>query len=213
MIKIEKTAKDKLINEIVDTELQMFISVNNLGGAPAPCQRDQDTFYIMRYSQHQAFSEAMLELYKNDLHDAKVAGRNLVAEKYAYMMEFSDNKYYKEKLADKLPQIPEEKMIIVEACAKEMVGFNKDFKAKYPYLSSKGRPEEAKDDGMISSYLYYIGELKTYSTITLMEMMMDITKAKKENKNLVYEIQKSTSSFYGYKSVDDAEAKMKAMNS
>ena len=92
----QKTDKDRLINEIIDIEFSMFDKVKGMNGR-APCQNNFKTFYAMRYSQHNAFSEKTLLSYKNDLINAGHEGRNLITEKYAYMMEFTDKDYYEER--------------------------------------------------------------------------------------------------------------------
>ena len=85
-IKRKNNPKDELINRIIEAEWSMFDEVNNEGGRAA-CQDDEWTFYAMRYSQHNAFSVEMLESYEQDIMDAVQEGRNLLTEKYAYMME------------------------------------------------------------------------------------------------------------------------------
>ena len=75
----------------------MFQETENIGGR-ASCQDQYDTFYANRYSQHNALELDTLESYRKDLADAKAIGRNLITEKYAFMMEFTDPEYYKQNL-------------------------------------------------------------------------------------------------------------------
>ena len=87
--KREYISKDELINQIISEEYHMFSQVENIGGR-ASCQDDFDTFYIMRSSQHSIFEKNTLESYLKDIKDAQAAERNLIAEKYSWMMEETD---------------------------------------------------------------------------------------------------------------------------
>ena len=80
--------KEDLIAKIVAMEWDMFQHVVNIGGRAA-CQDDPETFRIMRSSQAMAWSEDSLASYLEDLAAAAQAGRNLLTEKYARMMEFT----------------------------------------------------------------------------------------------------------------------------
>ncbi len=72
-IKKNDTAKDKLINRIIDMEWDLFDHVTNTGGRAA-CQDDEWTFYVMRYSQFASFNKAMLESCERDLLMAQLYG-------------------------------------------------------------------------------------------------------------------------------------------
>ena len=48
--------KEDLIAKIVEVEWQLFQKVRNIGGTAA-CQRDEETFEIMRYSQAMSWSQ------------------------------------------------------------------------------------------------------------------------------------------------------------
>ena len=58
----------------------------------------------MRYSQFSAFTAEMLTSYRKDLRLAGEEGRNLLMEKYAYMMEFTDPAYFDAALRSRLPR-------------------------------------------------------------------------------------------------------------
>ncbi len=96
--------KAKDIRTVVDYEWAMFQKVNNVGGR-AGCQEDFNTFSIMRSCQFISWDDFTLQSYKKDLEDANRDGRNLVMEKYAWMMETSDPKYFHNVLLQHLPNI------------------------------------------------------------------------------------------------------------
>ena len=81
-----KREKTEILEAIIQLEWNMFQKVRNTGGR-AGCQDDWETFYIMRKSQFTSWKKELLLSYERDLLDGESAGRNLVMEKYAYMME------------------------------------------------------------------------------------------------------------------------------
>lgn len=207
MIRYQNTDKDRLINQIIDMEFNMFDKVNGLNGR-APCQNDIDTFYAMRYSQHNAFSESTLQSYFNDLRQAVADGRNLITEKYGYMMEFTDSLYYNEVLKGILPvQSPEKLMLISEIMLYLQEDYN-DFSRKYPLFSKMGRPQNSTST-VATIDIYNFGELKTYSYNTLQLYKNDLLNSRNQRETIVEKIQKQTSIFYGYKDIQDAEMHLK----
>ena len=190
---------DGLLNDIINREWAMFQKVENIGGR-AFCQDQYDTFYMNRYSQHSALNEDTLRSYQQDLVDAEAAGRNLIMEKYAYMMEFTEPQYYEANLKAHLPVLSREKgEIIAQIVSLQLVGY-REYAAKYPSLARAGRPA---DDiaGETSIRQYSIGEYRTYSDGTLALLLRDV----KAMDNPVIRIQQTLVGFYGYPSLDAAE--------
>ena len=60
---------EELINEIIALEWAFFDKVQNEGGR-APCQDDFRTFRAMRASQYEAWDEATLSSWHDDLKEA-----------------------------------------------------------------------------------------------------------------------------------------------
>ncbi|OLR55140.1 hypothetical protein BHK98_03110 [Hornefia porci] len=193
------SGKDRLINEIIALEWDMFQRVENIGGR-AGCQDDWNTFYIMRYSQDATWSEDTLRSYLNDLKRAEASGRNLLTEKYAYMMEFTDPEYYREHLQASLPALSEQKgRLIAEIVGLQLISHRK-FAGQFPRIAGAGRPV-GEDRGETSVKSYSIGELKTYSEETLRLLLRDV----KQNPDMVLDIQRSIAEFYGYSGPEAAE--------
>ncbi len=67
----------------------MFQQVQGVNGRAA-CQDDWTTFLIMRLSQFEGWDTDVLESYFEDIVQAEAQERNLIMEKYAYMMEETD---------------------------------------------------------------------------------------------------------------------------
>lgn len=194
------TPKDSVVNDIINREWAMFQKTQNIGGR-AGCQDQFDTFYVNRYAQHSAWSAETLESYRNDLIAAEMAGRNLITEKYGYMMEFTDPAYFEANLKGRLPQLTEEKaQLIAQVVSLQLIGYQK-YAEQYPALAKAGRPAEVSQaDTSIRDYS--IGEYKTYSENTLGQLLQDL----KRMENPVLEIQKNLVSFYGFDSLEAAEA-------
>ncbi|QIB69853.1 DUF4125 family protein [Aminipila butyrica] len=194
------------VESIVKDEWDMFQKVQNIGGR-AGCQNDWNTFYIMRASQYSAWNDLMLKSYAKDLKDAAEQGRNLITEKYAYMMEYTDPLYFKRELEPHLPQLDLETMNMVEEISWYLVDCEKELAKAFPKLAGAGRPiEEA--GGFTSLQSYAKGELKTYSRNTL-ELYLDHVRANRAaGKNLAFTVQDTTVKMYGYASMEDAERKL-----
>ncbi len=193
------TPKDAVVNDIVNREWEMFQKTQNMGGRAA-CQDQYDTFYANRYSQHSILQPDTLESYRNDLIAAGMIGRNLITEKYGYMMEFTDPDYYNANLRDRLPALTETKaQLIAQIVSLQLEGY-RQYATEYPALARAGRPaEESNLDTSIRDYS--VGEYKTYSEGTLELILRDV----KRMENPVMEIQKTLVSFYGFESLKAAE--------
>ena len=202
-----KEEMNPIIEQIVEMEWEMFQNVRNTGGRAA-CQDDFETFDVMRKSQFLIWDLPLLESYWQDLQEGKAQGRNLVMEKYAYMMESTAPKEY-EAIATVLPKISEEKQAMVEQIVAIQVGWREEFAEKYPHLSGQARIIHTSEDTLydISFETYLRGELKTYSMQTLVLYGRRIVAFVQEQKNMTEEIMRYTTAFYGYKTLEDAEIK------
>lgn len=197
------------VQHILEIEWEMFQNVNNLGGR-APCQNDKKTFEIMRISQYSSWTVEMIESYESDLVSAKQAGRNLVMEKYAYMMEYTDPAYFVANIASVLPKTDAETMDIIREIADYLVDCEKSLSASYPNLSKAGRPITCKEDSFdfTSVETYAIGELRTYSSSTLDLYLVHVRNCKVAGSNIALTVKNTMVSLYGYSSMEDAEMKL-----
>ena len=201
------TPEDGLINEIIKMEWDMFDKVNNAGGRAA-CQDDERTFYAMRYSQFSAFPTEMLDSYMQDLRDAAAEGRNLLMEKYAYMMEITEPEYFDRELKSRLPYVSRAKDDLIDRIANILIGCEEAFCARYPALGKRSRPVTGNDAADVSFHVYTIGELKTYSerTLRIYYGYLGTLDMSSESENPSFAIHGMTVGFYGYGSLADAEA-------
>ncbi|MBQ9122522.1 MAG: DUF4125 family protein [Lachnospiraceae bacterium] len=207
MTQILETKKE-LVDQIVKLEWQQFDQVKNEGGR-ADCQDNFPTFSIMRKSQYLTWEEVLLQSYLTDLKTAQREGWNLITEKYARMMKSTAPEKYAE-LEKELPVRSKERQAIAEEIIKIQVAWMEDFASKYPKMAGNARSIHTYEDNAFNtSYETYLrGELGTYSEETFVLYGRFITSLLQKGVNLAYEIMNQTAKLYGYKSVEDAEAKL-----
>ena len=187
-----------LIEKIISMEFQMFQKVINRGGR-ASCQDDGQTFEIMRSSQFAAWSDAMLESYDHDLCQAIRDGRNLVAEKYAWMMQDTFPEEFKE-IVSSLPPLCAEKKSIIQEIMNLQTPMTAAMYRAFPATRIYGRSlyPESMHHSSASSTTYLRGELCTYSTTTLHLYLDYLRTMVSQGRNLAMEILTHTVRRYGY---------------
>ena len=200
------TEKEPLIAAIIEAEWQMFDKVQNEGGRAA-CQNDARTFAIMRYSQFAPLPQDVLESYRDDLEQAAQVGRNLLAEKYAYMMEYTDPATFDRTLRDHLPAVSAYKQELCARIANRLIRDEQQFAARYPALHAQGRPTEGAQADDVSVHVYALGELKTYSERTLERY--DAWLRVHPEENISISVHRVMVQLYGYDSLEAAEARQK----
>jgi hypothetical protein len=201
--------REELIAGIVDAEWILFDLVENEGGR-ASCQDDEQTFRIMRGSQFSGWDEQMLESYFEDLLVAASEGRNLLEEKYAYMMESTDPEIFAE-MKDQLPAISDGKRVLIEQIVATSLKWQDETFQKYPKIASRGRTMTSDTDGTYNASFetYLRGELSTYSEQTLTAYALHTQELLARGENLDLIILDATMRQYGFASIDEAEATLK----
>ena len=199
---------EELVDAVVMLEWKAFDKVKNVGGR-AGCQDDWETFQIMRKSQYLTWNRTMLIQYRLDFEAANMAGRNLISEKYARMMESTVPEEYK-AIEKELPVIPKEKKAIMESILSIQVQWMEEFAARYPGLAKKARIiHTSEDKPWDTSYETYLrGELSTYSDAMLELYGRFIVEIAKNEQNLAKMIMMNTVKMYGYESLEEAHRKL-----
>lgn len=194
--------RTELERKIVEAEWVMFQQVQGIDGR-ADCQDNWKTFLIMRLSQFEGWDENVLESYMDDLKEAKAQERNLVMEKYAYMMEETDPVYFL-SIQNLLPEVSEGKKLMAEKIADYYMAWEKEVDILYPNVRRHGRPAENTGiDGTVSVHNYLKCELYTYSEKTLALFILSIERNPEYNRYKVT-MEKMVQA-YGYASLDEAE--------
>ena len=196
------------IEKVIKEEWKQFLIFQNRGGR-ASCQDNPEEFRVMRMSQFLTWPEEMVVSYYADLIDAAREGRNLIFEKYAYMMRETDPLHY-EELRKVLPEISENKQKQIEQIVEIQMKWASEFRICYPAYSSSGRPVYAAETkgGETSSETYLRGELCSYGDETVHMYEEFVRNCLINEINLTYEVRKNMAKMYGYDSVELLEKKM-----
>ena len=204
---------EALIKEIVQTEWAMFDRVSNAGGR-AGCQDDWETFDIMRRSQFVVWDRVSLESYRNDLQQAEKQGRNLLTEKYAYMMQDTCPEEY-QKIEKELPVLSAEKQKLVSELTELQTRWMERFHESHPLFGSQGRSVRKKDayPGEASVETYAMGELSTYSEKTLACLKACYETLEQQEKHPEVLQMDYMARCYGYQSAEEAEQRLRQSRS
>ena len=199
-----------VIKRILDIEWEMFDAVENAGGR-ANCQDDWQTFEKQRGSQLRAWNSTMLQSYVSDLEEALQEGRNLMTEKYAYMMKHTSPVEY-EAIKDRLPVLSGEKNQLINEIAAVQVKWLEALSQRYPCVCGHGRPIHSSQEPIFGTSFetYLKGELATYSMETLQQYQAYVKELLSQGKNLNEDVLNYTCLAYGYTSIGDAEQKLRA---
>lgn len=199
---------EETISAILQTEWESFQAVQNMGGR-AFCQDDGRTFEIMRKSQFLTWNREACASYLRDLVAAQKSGRNLLAEKYAHMMQRTAPLEYA-KLQGSLPVLSKEAEALVEEIVAIQLEWQQAYAQTYPRLSSRSRPVGSCDDltAGTSFETYLRGELLTYSEETLNLYAEHIKRLHAQGVNMSVQIMDHTVKMYGYTSVEKIEEEL-----
>ena len=199
---------EQLIFDIAQVEWELFQNVQNTGEG-ASWQNDPDTFFKMRMSQWMVYSKETLESYMEDLKSSMEQGRNMIFEKYGFMMETTYPEEF-EGIKEHLPKVSPEMEKMIDEMADIHVKWDKEVYEKYPHIRGNGRVFRSSEDSIYngsSSESYLRGEYKTYSPKTVKLIYKQTKQAENEGKNLLEKIIENEVKFYGYQSLEDAEKK------
>jgi hypothetical protein len=187
--------RDDLIQEILDTELKMFLSVR--AREPVSCQQDPEGFRMYRAAQFSVWSDPTLASYREDLEKAVEQGQNLMTLKYA-------------RMEDLIPKLHDDILVdnLIDQIVNIEVGWQKEMIAKYPYLMKRGRPLSDGEEGLqTTSFVNYLrGELETYSADTLAHLYSDLSERQDRNQNMAVAVYENMVKSRGFESIEEAEA-------
>lgn len=202
--------REERILGICRREWEMFSRVRNTGGRAA-CQNDGEFFRQMRACQFAAWSNDMLASYETDLKQAEAEGRNLLEEKYAWMMASTHPEEFS-RIASRLPPLAPEKAGLIDAIVAIQLAWEREVDERFPHFRSGGRPLTRDADSMwVTSFETYLaGELKTYSLRTLRLFLEHMRKTRQEGGNLAMEVAANTARVYGHESLEAAESAVAA---
>ena len=197
-----------LIAQIVAQEWAMFDEVQNNGGR-AECQNNPREFEIMRSSQLKTWSEDVLKSYLHDLTSAAYSKRNLLTEKYAYLMESTYPEEF-DQIKQFLPEVAPEVRVKIDEIVDINLDWQKEAEEKYPNLRAKGRPLTSKEDSayQTSFETYLRGELMTYSAETVFKLHAYTLACLEKHYNMAIANLQNMVGQYGYNTLEEANEKM-----
>ena len=198
--------RNNIEKAVVSLEWDMFQKVKGINGR-ASCQDNLETFVIMRSSQFESWDLNVVKSYLRDLVEAIQQERNLVMEKYAYMMEETDPKYFA-RIKHLLPVVSDKAKALVETILAQYEAWVTEFAARYPNIRKNGRAMDGGSIGERATLLNYLKcELYTYSERTL-ELYVDSILNNKDFNRYWFSMEKMAQA-YGYHSLDEAEADLR----
>lgn len=190
-----------IVKQIVDMEWDLFTNLNNTGGR-AFCQDNKEEFYINRTTQWENLTEEIQDSYLNDMLIAEEQGRNMLFEKYAYMMKTTHPDEY-ESIKKYLPREDPMKTRVIERIENIVMKWEIEFKEKYPKFAKLCRPtENGIEDELTSARVYLVGEHMTYSYTTNLYYFEYV---KSLEYNLVEKIFTDIVKKKGYESIEQVE--------
>lgn len=197
------------IEEIIKIEWEMFQKVDNIGGR-ASCQDDDETFYIMRRSQYDNWSEEMVDLYLDFARRCLEAGRNLVSEKYARMMAYTDLHYFNKHIKDRIPFVAAANFRVINQIVEKLIAWEEEMARRYPKLAGTARPIRSEEDkyGFTSMETYARGEMETYPKELLDLYLAYVNQLWSDGISLSEKNLKTMVNMYGYDTIDEAEASL-----
>lgn len=196
----------KAIEKLTDEEWRMFQLTRNIGGR-ASCQDDFAAFYMMRSAQAMAWTDEIVRCCLKDMEQAKAEGRNMIAEKYAYMMQFTSPEDYF-RLAFMIPSVSDEKETLARSITEMSVRWVQQAKLRYPAIAGCGRMLHAYEDSMTDTSVetYCYGEMITHSVQTLKCIDEYYRELLAKGDNIWIITQGYLVRMLGYSSLDEAEA-------
>ena len=196
---------DETIERIIQKEYVMLGKVNNRGGRAA-CQDHFAVFRTMRASQFLVWPDFILRSYLDDLKQAEAVGRNLVFEKYAWMMMYALAEEFK-KVCHVLPVFSPERRERMQETVAVQVAWAEEFAARYPTIGARGRPLHTEEDTPESTSVetYMRGELATYSERTEKRYHTFVLSCREQGRNLTTEVRENQARLQGWHSLEDVE--------
>lgn len=177
--------REETLKKIVINEWNFFTNVNNIGKR-AYCQDNSFTFIYSRLCYWNIYNDIILTSYLNDLINAKNDNRNLVTEKYAYMMEYTDPEYFN-KIKKYLPPISDYKKNTVNSIMLIYMNWEEEIKKNNPELLDNNRDlyNPSQSAAKTTIEYYFKGELSSYSESTLNLILKYYLSAFQKGINLV----------------------------
>lgn len=173
MPEVEKLLEDKglahaeisALRELVQLEWVHFDTVQGMGGRAA-CQDDAVGFFVHRVAQYLSFPRESIMGVRDDVVAADAAGRNVIREKYARMMEMTDPVAFARDWSGRLEAPSPVKRCVLNEIESALRSMLDTAQGELPATAQHVRGSITQPK-LISSIGYYVCEIQSYSLSTL----------------------------------------------
>ena len=178
-----------ILERILDLEWAMFVRVRS--DREAPCQSAPNNFRNIRASLFDTWTPEMLEAYCDDLEEATIAGRNLLAEKYARMDEL-------------IPPLTDDP--VIDLILDVETRWQSEVRDRFPLLYRRCCRSTAETGDGREFAVYLRAEIETYGYETRQLYFVNIKNAERNGRNLGIEALQALVRRSGYPDLAHAEA-------
>lgn len=170
---VEKLLEDKglahaeisALRELVQLEWVHFDTVQGMSGRAA-CQDDAVGFFVHRVAQYLSFPRESIMAVRDDVVAADAAGRNVIREKYARMMEATDPVAFARDWSGRLEAPSPVKRCVLDEIEGTLRSMLDIAQCELPATTQHVRGSITQPK-LISSIGYYVCEIQSYSLSTL----------------------------------------------
>lgn len=173
MPEVEKLLEDKglahaeisALRELVQLEWVHFDTVQGMSGRAA-CQDDAVGFFVHHVAQYLSFPRESIMGVRDDVVAADAAGRNVIREKYARMMEMTDPVAFARDWSGRLEAPSPVKRCVLNEIESALRSMLDTAQGELPATAQHVRGSITQPK-LISSIGYYVCEIQSYSLSTL----------------------------------------------
>lgn len=178
----------KVIDKIAAYEWDMLLKTRS-NQKYLECKNNKYMFLLMRRSQWNVYPLDIQSAYLRDIHTALKEGRNLMIEKYGYMMEDTQPEAYARIQHELPPKTPAKVALVTELISYHKIWYEQA-KELLPTTIMFGRSVSADGTNDTSIDTYLKGEFFTYSVDTLERLSEFARRMRQESVNLIVETYK-----------------------
>lgn len=158
-------AEISALRELVQLEWVHFDTVQGMSGRAA-CQDDAVGFFVHRVAQYLSFPRESIMAVHDDVVAAGAAGRNVIREKYARMMEATDPVAFARDWSGRLEAPSPVKRCVLDEIEDTLRRMLDIAESELPATAQHVRGSITQPK-LISSIGYYVCEIQSYSLSTL----------------------------------------------
>lgn len=156
-------AEISALRELVQLEWVHFDTVQGMSGRAA-CQDDAVGFFVHRVAQYLSFPRESIMAVRDDVVAADAAGRNVIREKYARMMEATDPVAFARDWSGRLEAPSPVKRCVLDEIEGTLRSMLDIAQCELPATAQHVRGSITQPK-LISSIGYYVCEIQSYSLI------------------------------------------------